>query len=719
MPIKRTYTYTAGGKTYEIPEKERNAFEKDFPDASIRMYGGGKTYDIPLGDVDEFIGDFPDGSFDVKEEVDEGVIGKMRDNVSNTLASARATGEEAKTEQEEAAQPEPAVTDVKPSVTGKDHLVVNPISKESDRPQPTEQQPMQLQRDPAAELGLMRAANRYASEPPKTGIAGAMERIRGNQEVEAALNSGAGEGYEYQGMFGKPGIQMSTATPMTDEEKAEANKEALDAAVARDRAREGSLERELNEAYAERERLRKQIEEGEQDPRRYGGASGYPTTAQVAGWGNTDLDAAYRQVQDRINILEAKRDGGNAWNDFWRGFGNAITDLDLLTFGASEMGDALRMLKAKESSEGNGLSEEQQELLKNVVLTNDMQAKYGDDLGFLYTAGNITANAIPFMVEFMATGGGFGVGAAIEKGVTRAVAKAATKGLQKHILKALGSTAADMAAAAVMANTTGAARTYSDIVNRYIGNPIMDEEGNYSFEGGKSIGQAVYEGEIANSLEYYTEMLGNRMEGPVMAWLAKKGGLSKIADLYGSLTSSSRLGKSIGTLLRAGGINSLPNEGLEEEANIILNSLLVGDNQFSDLWDAETQRDIWGGMLFSVGSMSAMQVLGDKYGTYQEHNRLTGNLNAASAKAGESIGKDWQDLKGKMDATSNDDFANLAGEITGNENLTPQQKRDALEYMGALAKLRGFNTMTVINAREEANRFADRQDAMSPALKQG
>lgn len=226
---------------YDLPDYDQFSIDMGFgippeeaayPEEVRRRFHDKKNKGRNYKDIEQISEEYDKEGFtdEQKKDIGKGLAAgaSIGGSVGDMLSLARKTGEEAKKEQEEAAQPEPAVTDVKPSVTEKGYLAINPISKESDRPQPTEQQPMRLQRDPAAELGLMRAANRYAPEPPKTGIAGAMEKVRENAEVQKALNSGAGEGYEYQGMFGKPGIQMSTATPMTDEEKAEAERRSYD-----------------------------------------------------------------------------------------------------------------------------------------------------------------------------------------------------------------------------------------------------------------------------------------------------------------------------------------------------------------------------------------------------------------------------------------------------------------------------------------------------------
>ena len=98
-------------------------------------------------------------------------------------------------------------------------------------------------------------------------------------------------------------------------------------------------------------------------------------------------------------------------------------------------------------------------------------------------------------------------------------------------------------------------------------------------------------------LEYYTEKLGVHLEGlPIGKTIAKgldKIGLSKVtAALNRAGTSQyAQLGTKV---MNRVGVNGYINEVAEEEANIVLNYMFVGDNKMSDLFDGRTQADIWG-----------------------------------------------------------------------------------------------------------------------------
>lgn len=318
----------------------------------------------------------------------------------------------------------------------------------------------------------------------------------------------------------------------------------------------------------------------------------------------------------------------------------------------------------------------------------------------MYRAGGITAQAIPFMIEFAATDGLSGLTQAGTKAGAKIAEKVATKALTKKLIKYTGTTLGDIAAGVVMANTTGAARTASDIGQRHLGHVEQDEHGNYHFAGGEDWGTAIRKGEIAQGLEYYTEKLGVHLEGlPIGKTIAKgldKIGLSKVtAALNRAGTSQyAQLGTKI---MNRVGVNGYINEVAEEEANIVLNSMLVGDNKMSDLFDGRTQADIWGGMLFSVGAMEAAPKLAGAVDYYRTKKSVK---KADTVAAYRMTQEKWQPLRDQIDNATNEEMADVVNGIIQNPDLHKQEKKAALNYAGNLIKFRGFNTAQSAKAKE-------------------
>ena len=474
------------------------------------------------------------------------------------------------------------------------------------------------------------------------------------------------------------------------------------------------IDHELKEAYAERKRLARELGRRGTEldtealkpswrdmPRGSGGAihtfNSATSNGRLADNEWKALLAAKNQNQQRIVALEAERD--NAEAGFWRGVTDTFKNPSFWTFGYTDMLDTSAMLNyggKKKQREKDA----DQAMIENTYKNQVAQNKYGNNRGFMYRAGGITAQAIPFMIEFAATDGLSGLTRAGTKLGTKIAEKVATKALTKKLIKYTGTTLGDVAAGVVMANTTGAARTASDIGQRHLGYVEQDEHGNYRFAGGEDWGTAIRKGEIAQTLEYYTEKLGAHLEGlPIGKTIAKgldKIGLSKVTAAL-NRTGTSQYAQLGTKVMNRVGVNGYINEVAEEEANIVLNSIFVGDNKMSDLFDGRTQADIWGGMLFSAGAMEAAP----KFAGAVDYYKTKKNVKDADTVAAYRMtqGK-WQPLREKIDNATNEEMADVVNGIIQNPDLHEQEKKAALNYAGNLIKFRGFNTAQSTKAKE-------------------
>ena len=480
----------------------------------------------------------------------------------------------------------------------------------------------------------------------------------------------------------------------------------------RDRRYAESLPGQLEQAYAERDRLNEELGKiqgqwVDQDGRVHYGNRGNDETVAA-------LEAALRQNQQRITSLEAERDDDGG-TQFWRGFIDAAKNPSVQSFGLTDFNDMLQLMRIKnkmdsaiEAGEQPQLTDAEQSLMQSSFLNNYAQSQYGENRGLMYRAGGISMQALPFVAEFMATGG---FGALTEKGAelgTRAAEKLALQGLSKTLMKNLGVVAGDVAAGWAMANTTGLFRTAGDIMQRNIGVVTMNPEGKYDFgefdeegnfkRGGKSLGQSIYEAEVANTLEYYTEKLGEHLQ--IGKWLAKgaeKMGLSKLSKVVNYLSGNK--------WLERGGIQDYPSEVVEEEANLLLNAMLVGDNTFCNPDDPKsvinpkTQSDIWGGMLFSIGLMQAPRLAQTGYSAlgYYKYKKAT---DASDANASAVFGADnWQMIKEQIDNCSNEDLSELLSTVVDGD-MSDEQKQATMNYAGNLIKMRGYNMGMMAGAKD-------------------
>jgi len=471
----------------------------------------------------------------------------------------------------------------------------------------------------------------------------------------------------------------------------------------RDERYRQTLPGQLEDAYAERDRINAELAKFQgswvdQDGRVHYANRGDDESV-------ASLEAALRQNEQRITALEAERDDDGG-TQFWRGFIDAASNRSVQTFGLSDFDDMLQLMRikskidtAKASGQEPKLTSAEQQLMESSYLNNYAQSTFGENRGFMYRAGGISMQALPFVAEFMMTGG---FSALSEKGAelgTRAAEKLALEGLKKTLVKNLGVVAGDVAAGWAMANTTGLFRTAGDIMQRNVGQVAIDENGNLGFEGGKSVGRSIYEAEVANTLEYYTEKLGEHLKlGKRLTKFADKHGLTKLSKAVNYLSGNK--------WLERGGIQDYPSEVIEEQANLLLNATFVGDNTFNSPDDPKsvinknTQLDIWGGMLFSIGLMQAPQHANTIYNA-AGYYAFKKNVDTSDADAAIVFGRDnWDMVKEQIDNCDNDRLPALL-ETVVNGDMTDVQKRATMNYAGNLIKMRGYNMGSMAGVKDE------------------
>lgn len=416
-----------------------------------------------------------------------------------------------------------------------------------------------------------------------------------------------------------------------------------------------------------------------------------------------NLSTALEQAKKSEQVSDNARDARTGDSGFWRGIADGLTDANAWTMGALDIQGLMPMMRLKRKLDnGEQLTDTEQALAQQMATNTAISEEYADKQGSWYNIGNIASQSLPFMLQFAMTGGGFGT---LTRVGTKLGADAARKftqnALLRNIIKYTGTAVGDIAGAAVMANTVGAANTVNDIFDRYRGTLIQTGDGQYQFAGGKGLGQSIYEGATAQTIEFYTEKLGAHLAITKQASKALgKMGLSKLS------TAMSKLGgnKTLSVL----GMQDYPSEVLEEEANIILNASFVGDNKFKDLWDSKQQTDLALGMLFSVGGMQAgtTAVSGAYYGA--QYQRMKHAMNKWQVR-GSGVFNDnaeWSRIQNSLDNADNQHIADAVNSILDNGKYTESQKRAIAGYASALVKMRGYNSalMAIVTDPKEPKR---------------
>lgn len=470
------------------------------------------------------------------------------------------------------------------------------------------------------------------------------------------------------------------------------------------------------------------------------GAATY-TPRQQSDKENRALSVAIRETEELIKNLEEQKDRENGVDvGFWRGFGRTMDDVRTWDFGMGDMRDAFTMMNADELKKENateGEREAHDAMMGAIHEKQQAEERYSGNADFWNRAGVMTGYMPSFMLDFVLTGGGFNGLSSFSKGSTRLATKVISKetaekmaqqGFKSYIkengakglgryatdwtIKALGTTADDLLVRApLMANTVQAGKTTADIIDRKLGDVVVDENGNYDFSNDKTWGDAIWQSEANAIIENYSEMFGAHLD-PVFTL----GNMSKLANVVGA--------KRIGAVLSKADASAL--NGIMGQTHQMFNKMGMSDyvgevseEYYGQLWrtmlnldDAYQQNpdgtrtnllaigqfhgDIWGGMALSMGLMGAGKATlsGAQYASMKH------GVNKADARVTELLGKEiWEPLRATIDLTTNDDIGSVAEGIVNDKDFSDDERAAVLTYMERSLMMRGFNLGTLAQKR--------------------
>lgn len=686
MPI-----FEYNGKKYNVRDEHIDSFMKDFPDASTIMEREGKKYRVKSADYRTFMS--------------------------------------------EQQQPEQSALDSTPET---------PVTPSAEEMPLTEQDKIRF----SANIGQMKRRTEQM-------IDGFNERMETMREYHENAPLGGGQTAEGKMQFNPESgkLEKTYITPLGNRytSKGLADMESFRYRQAADMSVNGQLRRamlKLAELQEKREASAKRVhEQWEEDTKKNTAPLGFLLAAdtyvprQMSDKENSTLDVAIRQTEELIKDLEEQKDREQGIDvGFWRGFGRVAGDFRTWDFGMSDMRDALTMMNA-DDLKGENATEGEREAYNEMMgaLYNKGQAEqmYGGNAGFWNRAGMMTGHMPAFMLDFGITGGGFKGINVLSKAGTKAATKVVgketveqmakqgfktyvkdngVKGLGQYAtnwtIKALGTTADDLLLRApLMTNTVQAGKTTADIIDRKLGDVVVDENGNYDFSNDKTWGNAIWQGEANAIVENYSEMFGSHLD-PVVTL----GNMSKLANVVGA--------KRIGAVLSKTDAGAL--DGIMGQTHQLFNKMGVSDyfgevteEYYGQLWrtmlnldDAYQQNpdgtrtnllatgqfhgDIWGGMALSMGLMGAGKATlsGVQYASMKH------GVNKADARATELLGKEiWEPLRATIDLTTNDDIGSVAEGIVNDKDFSDDERAAILTYMERSLMMRGFNLGTLAQKR--------------------
>ena len=458
-------------------------------------------------------------------------------------------------------------------------------------------------------------------------------------------------------------------------------------------------------------------------------------------------NAAQRKLSDAQHLIdEADHNARGGFGSKFvagaaRGFGQKLIDIRTWSFGIVDMVEGGMLRTALEKYEaGKELTEAEQTYLDALAIETATQMYFKEFVGRGYTAGQVTAESLPFMLEMMinpASAIGKSTQAmfaryalrrfAVKKGADTAKRQAAIatlRGLEqsglrnasKEALKAgfktagtggkvaqvLGRVLGDAAGAGVMAGTTGAARVAADAGERMVGDimPTFDRDGNIHYGGRKDYekdeGKAYLKAFAATAIGYFSEMMGaynGLVPDAAKAMMAK--GAARFAERYGKAAGYKRVMAMMGKIKQSDAAQVLGNfadktqwhgafgEFVEEVEDGFLNAIIVGDQTLDD--DPDTGLFNKSNLIDTGLGVSIMSfVMGAaKGGVYSYQLAKAKRLQGRAAEIAEqAFGDDdrWNGIATQIDNAVPDELAEVIEKQLEDPNLTMAQRKAIFEY---------------------------------------
>lgn len=418
------------------------------------------------------------------------------------------------------------------------------------------------------------------------------------------------------------------------------------------------------------------------------------------------LEASQRLLEQSQEIIEEAGKKGNT--NFFAGLGRGFRDnmdIENFTFGLSEMADSKYLNRALEKAEkGEKLTTAEEKLLEASVVNMATYGYFSSDLGRGYGAGSTTAVSLPFMLEFIANPIS-GSGNAIAKGLLkfglkkfgRASAQAAGKGalnafgrgITSNAGKFAGRLVGDATAALGMEGTTGLGRVAAGTLNRLNENYKygFDKNGNLQVEkvDNTSLGKAFARSVTSNFIENQSEMIFNAFKGwsPFMEAADKSipGGLpefiqriknSKASNLYRNIKNNPTFREAA----RRSQFHGLGEEYLEEVYNNFAN-VVTGEMSAEDAISFENNIDTFLGLAPTSVAFAALGLGGlahERIDTQRKLNRILQNADDNQRML-------FQEIDRFSKEQDNIALRHTIRDILSNSSITPEMKRDAIQYV--------------------------------------
>lgn len=466
----------------------------------------------------------------------------------------------------------------------------------------------------------------------------------------------------------------------------------------------------------------------------YGAAQARRASLGMPDTFNPVYDKEYRQLTAANNLLgdtkelvEAVDNDGTFAGNALRGMRDGLFDPDTWTAGLLEMTDQVELLQAVEKAEkGERLTDAESALLDASALNYLINASYADQLSRGYKAGKVTAESLPFMLE-MASNPASGIGRGLGGRIARAALKHGTSRFLGKAASWAGRAVGDVAGAAAMAATTGAARVGSDAVSRYIGSPDydIDDDGNITFagtHGGEDTWLSAFGKAFASTtIENHSEMAGEyfapvgRLAKRATGWIPG----FKQARRFIDETGKGRIGTALKEFKRMTRWDGTMGEFAEEIIGGMENALIVGDQTLdaaegTGVFSKDNLIDTFLGVALMGGFFGGAQITGYR----NPRKRIRDKLDAAGRNGEHVFGVEgWQPVSQLAEGFIASGTGMNTKRFRDFMSTMPKDQRMAtIDYMGAIAEARGYANARAKTESEAASN-PESEAAMSERLR--
>lgn len=437
-----------------------------------------------------------------------------------------------------------------------------------------------------------------------------------------------------------------------------------------------------------------------------------------AEYGAYNTAKAYNQMLRTTLLQELKEqkqrneDAGwwkDKWNDVSNYFGgmfDTMLDPKLYSQGVMDAAIASNLLQVKKGMEegtikkGSNAGDAAQVMLSAIQQQQGEATKQQQNGTKAYQYGDVSGRSFKYWGDFVLSGWRNVMTTGFTKAGEKVGEKMALGALGKWFTKNTGRVLGDMAGSAALAATNQLGSTYNNVIERYVGmnnengGVAQDKDGDLKFNEGVSLGKAIKDGFGSATIENFSEMFGEYLPGA--SKILSKLGLSNVSSFFEKIGNNAYY-KWLSNATDKSGIQGVMSEIAEEEFGTALHAAWGdGDGSWSDFNvftnpDArEKQIDTCLGMFYSVGFMQSPRTAVGAINAVLYFN-LKHQVTKADKFGQAMFGDNWEEIKNKIDVTTNADLTKTVLDATRSDSMNAKQKGAVINYAMFLSKLRGFN----------------------------